>query len=541
MQHHLGCPYANMPAVSTPECSFRFGAGDRVECSENGKWVTGTICALKYRQRGFPRGKCAPYQIKLDGETPGLIFATSDSDSCIRASASPQPQSPRFGEPPGDIHPGLGDALRAHKYVDLVTLEQSGCGEAVLVGEPAQITHWLGQRGWDGPLLYLDSAQMELVASWCGLSTIADSSEGCDTVLQAMCAAPKALSQLCQFIAHTPVLEDSRNHDESWHPEFQYAGDHRDPNGSDETLPLPPVQTNSPCYGHVMCAMLNLTVGASSEYIRPGMAAASRAMARSPHFPACIRRLVDLASLEATSAQKPPPPASLACLEQMAVHALGALCKVQPRARWLLRSIDCALDETAASRLRRVLVSVAEDIPPGETAGEGSATACAAAAIRTLDGLDGSISSAGMEAWSTESANMVNEAFEVLAAESVRSGRMVERRLASITDEIAAVTTGDERNSAKLWFLDAVLLPTGTAVKVRGISSKPELNGCAAVVAAPHRTGGGGLRFPVRLLSGSEAGTSMLLRPANLTVLSLKVAKAVASAALAAEGASSSK
>ena len=142
-----------------------------------------------------------------------------------------------------------------------------------------------------------------------------------------------------------------------------------------------------------------------------------------------------------------------------------------------------------------------------------------------------------MEAWSTESANMVNEAFEVLAAESVRSGRMVERRLASITDEIAAVTTSDERNSAKLWFLDAVLLPTGTAVKVKGISSMPELNGCAAVVAAPHRTGGGGLRFPVRLLSGSEAGTSMLLRPANLTVLSLKAAKAVASAALAAEGA----
>jgi hypothetical protein len=65
---------------------------------------------------------------------------------------------------------------------------------------------------------------------------------------------------------------------------------------------------------------------------------------------------------------------------------------------------------------------------------------------------------------------------------------------------------------------------------------KPELNGCAAIVAAPHRTGGGGLRFPVRLLSGSEAGTSMLLRPTNLTVLSLKVAKAVASAALAAEG-----
>ena len=77
---------------------------------------------------------------------------------------------------------------------------------------------------------------------------------------------------------------------------------------------------------------------------------------------------------------------------------------------------------------------------------------------------------------------------------------------------------------------------SSTAVKVRGISSKPELNGCAAVVAAPHRTGGGGLRFPVRLLSGSEAGTSMLLRPANLTVLSLKVAKAVVSAALAAEG-----
>ena len=83
---------------------------------------------------------------------------------------------------------------------------------------------------------------------------------------------------------------------------------------------------------------------------------------------------------------------------------------------------------------------------------------------------------------------------------------------------------------------EAATFSLGFNVCVCGLLSKPELNGCAAVVAAPHRTGGGGLRFPVRLLSGSEAGTSMLLRPANLTVLSLKVAKAVASAALAAEG-----
>ena len=127
-----------MPDSNTPLDSFRFGAGDRVECDEGGKWVPGTVCALKYQERGFPRGKCAPYQIKLDGETPGLIFAPSDADSkpleCIRASALPQPPSPRFGEPPGDICRNLCDEARAHKYVDLVTLEKSGCGEAVWVG-----------------------------------------------------------------------------------------------------------------------------------------------------------------------------------------------------------------------------------------------------------------------------------------------------------------------------------------------------------------------------------------------------------------------
>ena len=262
-----------------------------------------------------------------------------------------------------------------------------------------------------------------------------------------------------------------------------------------------------------------------------------------------MRRLVDLCSLEAKSAQKPPPPASLACLQQLAVNVLGALCKVQPRARWQLRIIAMTLevdDPPAVSRLRRVLVSIAEDVPPGERAGSSSAANCAAEAIRVLDGSDGSFEADAVAA-STESMAMVEEAFHKLGAEAVASGRMTQRRLGSILTELMDVTTSLAPSlpsgratpgmsyAATRWFLDAVILPTGTAVRVTGVTSKPHLNGCAAVIAAPHCMGNGGLRYPIRMLSGSEAGTLLGLKPANITVLSQKAAKAVANAAVAAE------
>ena len=65
--------------------NLRFATGARVECNhgpDNPTWKLGTVVKLFYVQGSFPKGMCAPYQIKLDDGA--YIYAPVDSDHAIR-------------------------------------------------------------------------------------------------------------------------------------------------------------------------------------------------------------------------------------------------------------------------------------------------------------------------------------------------------------------------------------------------------------------------------------------------------------------------
>ena len=68
------------------ETQLRFRIGDRVMCNmgETDGWTPGTVIALNYREDGWPSGKTAPYQVKLDGDTNRQIYAPEDHDGIIR-------------------------------------------------------------------------------------------------------------------------------------------------------------------------------------------------------------------------------------------------------------------------------------------------------------------------------------------------------------------------------------------------------------------------------------------------------------------------
>ena len=65
--------------------ALRFGIGDKVECNTGEGWSSGTVVALMYRDDRMPPGVVAPYQIHLDDEEAGLIWAPKDDERVIRA------------------------------------------------------------------------------------------------------------------------------------------------------------------------------------------------------------------------------------------------------------------------------------------------------------------------------------------------------------------------------------------------------------------------------------------------------------------------
>ena len=66
----------------------RFKVGARVECNVKAKFLEGTVVRHHYRESDWEPGVFAPYQVKLDGRSPGLVFASWDQDDCIRAAAA---------------------------------------------------------------------------------------------------------------------------------------------------------------------------------------------------------------------------------------------------------------------------------------------------------------------------------------------------------------------------------------------------------------------------------------------------------------------
>ena len=66
----------------------RFKVGARVECSVKESFLEGTVVRHHYRESDWAPDVFAPYQVKLDGQSPGLIYARWDEDDCIRAAGA---------------------------------------------------------------------------------------------------------------------------------------------------------------------------------------------------------------------------------------------------------------------------------------------------------------------------------------------------------------------------------------------------------------------------------------------------------------------
>ena len=66
----------------------RFKVGARVECLVEAKFLEGTVVRHHYRESDWEPDVFAPYQVKLDGQSPGLIYARWDEDDCIRAAGA---------------------------------------------------------------------------------------------------------------------------------------------------------------------------------------------------------------------------------------------------------------------------------------------------------------------------------------------------------------------------------------------------------------------------------------------------------------------
>ena len=65
-----------------------FKVGARVECLVEAKFLEGTVVRHHYRESDWEPDVFAPYQVKLDGHSPGLIYARWDEDDCIRAAGA---------------------------------------------------------------------------------------------------------------------------------------------------------------------------------------------------------------------------------------------------------------------------------------------------------------------------------------------------------------------------------------------------------------------------------------------------------------------
>ena len=81
--------------LATPEnlaaqaAKLRFAVGDRVECRTGAaEWSRGTVVALQYRDARMPAGMVAPYQVRLDGKAPRLIWVPKDDDAVVRRAVA---------------------------------------------------------------------------------------------------------------------------------------------------------------------------------------------------------------------------------------------------------------------------------------------------------------------------------------------------------------------------------------------------------------------------------------------------------------------
>ena len=64
----------------------RFKVGARVECYLKPRFLKGTVVQHHFRESDWKPGVFAPYKVKLDDVSIGLIYAPRDDDRYIRAA-----------------------------------------------------------------------------------------------------------------------------------------------------------------------------------------------------------------------------------------------------------------------------------------------------------------------------------------------------------------------------------------------------------------------------------------------------------------------
>ena len=64
----------------------RFKVGARVECYVEATFLKGTVVQHHFRESDWKPGVFAPYKVKLDDVSIGLIYAPQDDDRYIRAA-----------------------------------------------------------------------------------------------------------------------------------------------------------------------------------------------------------------------------------------------------------------------------------------------------------------------------------------------------------------------------------------------------------------------------------------------------------------------
>ena len=554
-----------MPPEDGPYPTLRFGHGQRVICNVGSRWEKGVVEEMFWRgsvRPAIPTGKCAPYQVLLDGDEGALVCAPFDGDAAIQVSPAPKPtrSGPVRKGPAGCIDPMMPPIIKAEAYVDLILAPD---GETMLQGEPAIINSLLGQRGFDGPLLGCTSEELEMVSAVVGLARI-----GQTAVRVAMLRrAPESLAALAAFMAFTPeLIEKDDDEKDGW----SYEGCLKDPMSRDPDdlrvrrceftsrhpsgrgppykckeshLPLAPPQA-SECYGRVMTACLNVLLTLSEPH-EPGATQAVAQLQASPAFVPLVQRLMELVArggeagclstaASLPSGRAPSPGNSLgygACVPRLALWVLARQCgsPAAPRVRWLLRA--------HAAHERHFDVQQQQWLPaPPRTAGAPPSGFLGVLFSAMLGNLDGASESARQDARVllavtqgqpcgladdqgrpllpplpplVESVEEIEEAFDALAADQPDHE--------ALTDELAACADEAERAAAKLFLLDARLLPPGRRLCVRGLASKAELNGREAILAGPRPPGK--LRYPVRMLSDGHDTPAMLMRPRNMRLV----------------------
>jgi len=395
---------------------------------------------------------------------------------------------------------------------------------------------------------------------------------------RALLSQPASCSSLCALLAHTPRLSDGTLTtgglpgglgEVHGHPRlrWRFTGDWDDPDGAAGAASavegggggerLSPPQSGA-CYvllTHHALSLLALVADGTSN----GGAGATRLLCASPHFPSLVCRLVELVCRHDEDRR-------LMRLPGLALSLLVRLASAQPRVLWLLTSPGachtrwdmvqrrwvCADPSRLESALRIIQRSPGEGRPlaaawqplsascgngvgggPGEYV---AAMRAQAADLRAAMGAfravpPGPLSEGGgprAEAAAAEVEAAFDALVEALPAGSGGGGGHTSGghtaghtsgvpSCDSLSDELARCCSEAARSCAMRWLTDAVLLPPGRAVALRGLAGRPELNGCCGVVDGT-RNGG---RYPVWLFcgGGGAAPLPLAVRPHNLALL----------------------